>query len=81
MIKNLQGIATKDDIGTTYITVYPKYDFSSGSPVIVGFTVYQSITITIRGVSNTNNKISKAIDAIATAGVSSISGITYDTAD
>ena len=80
-IKSLQGIVSKDDIGTSSINVYPIYDYSTGSPVISGYTVYQSLTILIRGVTNNNNKISRTIDALANAGVSSISGINYSSSD
>ncbi len=78
IISNLQGLVNKNDIGTSFFSIYPKYDFSSGSPVIVGYTVYQSLTITIRGITNNNNKISRVIDAITKGGAPlTISGITY----
>ncbi len=72
---------SKDEITTSYISIYPKYDYSTGTGVIVGYTVYVSLTITIKGIYNDNSKVAAVIDGIASAGVSSISGITYDSSD
>lgn len=72
---------TKSDIQTSYISVYPKYDYSSGVGVINGYTVYISITITIRGIDKNSKRIANVVDDISSAGVNSISGVTYDTVD
>ena len=72
---------TQDDISTSYLNVYPKYDYSSGTGVIVGYTVYINLTINIRGIDSNRTKIASVIEGIATSGVSSISGITYDSSN
>ncbi len=40
-----------------------------------------SLTITIRGIANNSDKIARVIDALASAGVTSIFGLTYDITD
>lgn len=49
--------------------------------MIIGYTVYVYLSITIRNINQSPSKIASIIDAIASVGVSSIYGITYDTAD
>ncbi len=71
----------QNDISTSSISVYPKYDYTNGTSTIVGYTVYVSLTITIRGIDKNNSKIARVIDGLASAGVSSIYGLTYDTTD
>lgn len=71
----------QNDITTSYISVYPKYDYSNGTSTIVGYTVYVSLTITIRGIANNSDKIARVIDGLASAGVTSIYGLSYDTTD
>jgi len=61
--------------------VYPQYNYTNGSSVIIGYTVYVSLTITIRGIDTNSQKIARIIDGLASAGATSISGITYDTVD
>ena len=72
---------SENDIATSSISVYPKYNYSSGTSVIVGYTVYLSLTVTIRGIDNNSKRIARVIDALASAGVTSIYGLTYDTVD
>lgn len=43
--------------------------------------MYVSLTITIRGINNNSDKIARVIDALASAGVTSIYGLSYDTSD
>ena len=71
----------QNDISTSSISVYPKYNYSSGTSVIVGYTVYISLTVTIRGINTNSQRIARVIDALASAGVNSIYGLTYDTVD
>ena len=71
----------QNDITASSISVYPKYDYSSGTGVIVGYTVYVSMTISIKGIDSNSQKIAKVIDGLSSAGVSSLSGISYDTVD
>jgi len=39
------------------------------------------LTVTIRGIDTNSQRIARVIDALASAGVSSIYGLTYDTTD
>jgi hypothetical protein len=66
---------------TSSISVYPKYDYSSGTGVIVGYTVSVSLTITIRGINTNSQKIARIIDGLASTGVTYIYGLSYDTQD
>ncbi len=71
----------QNDIATSSVSVYPKYDYSNGTSTVVGYTVYISLTITIRGIANNSDKIARVIDGLASAGVTSIYGLSYDTSD
>lgn len=66
---------------TTDLSIYPKYNFSNVENVVVGYTVYLSIAITIRGIDTSTQRIAKIIDSLAHAGVTNITGLTYDTQD
>jgi uncharacterized protein YggE len=79
-VLQLNGVG-QNDIATSYISVYPKYDYTNGTATIVGYTVYISLTITIRGIANNSDKIARVIDGLASAGVTSIYGLSYDTSD
>lgn len=72
---------SSDDIATSSISVYPKYNYTDGTSVIIGYTVYVSLTVTIRGIDTNSKRIAKVIDGLAIAGVTSIYGLTYDTID
>ena len=79
-VLQLNGVG-QNDITTSSVGVYPKYDYSNGTSTIVGYTVYISLTITIRGIANNSDKIARVIDGLASAGVTSIYGLSYDTSD
>jgi uncharacterized protein YggE len=70
---------SKDDIATSSISAYPKYNYTDGVSVIIGETVYISLTVTIRGIDTDSSKIANVIDALGSIGVSSIYGLSYDT--
>lgn len=72
---------SKDDVTTSSISVYPRYNYTNNTSVVIGYTVYVYLTITIRGINTNPNKIGTIIDAIASTGISSLYGITYDTAN
>ena len=79
-VLQINGVG-KNDITASSISVYPRYDYSSGTGVIVGSTVYLSLTINIRGIDQNSQKIASVIDAVASVGATSVYGITYDTTD
>ena len=70
-----------NDISTSSISVYPKYNYTNGTSVVIGYTVYLSLTVTIRGIDTNTQRIGKVVDALASAGVTSVSGLSYDTVD
>lgn len=72
---------SQNDIATSSISVYPKYNYTNGTSVVIGYTVYISLTVTIRGIDTNSQRIARVIDALASAGVNSIYGLTYDTVD
>jgi uncharacterized protein YggE len=74
-----QNAIPKSDIQTSYISVYPKYDYSSGNGVVVGYTVYLSLTITVRGIDKNPERVADIIEGLAMSGVSSVSSVNYDT--
>lgn len=76
----LNGVS-KNDIQTSSIGVYPRYNYTDGQSVIIGYTVYVSLTVTIKGIDTNSDRIARVIDALATAGATSIYGISYDTVD
>ncbi len=71
----------QNDIVTSSISAYPRYNYVDGTSVVIGYTVYVSLTVTVNNIHLNNQKIAKVIDALATAGVTYISGIGYDTVD
>ncbi len=64
------GIAEKD-IKTANYSVYPNYDFQSGSNKIAGYQVSASLTVTVRQI----DKVNQVIDAATAAGTNSVGGI------
>lgn len=73
-----QNKLPKSSIQTSYLSVYPKYDYTTGTAVINGYTVYIALTITIKGIDKDQKRVGTLIESLANAGVSSVSGITYD---
>ncbi len=72
----------QNDITTSSISAYPRYNYSSdGTSTVIGYTVYVSLTVTIRGIDTNSQNIALVIDALANAGATYIYGITYDTVD
>lgn len=79
-VLQVNGIG-QNDITTSSISIYPRYNYTNGTSTIVGYTVYVSLTILIRGINTNSSKIARVIDGLASAGVTSIYGLSYDTVD
>lgn len=64
-----------EDIKTVNYSIYPKYDYNkiSGQSSIVGYTVSNSVSITVRDLTKTGS----IIDAAAESGVNMSSNITF----
>lgn len=65
-----------DDIKTVNYTIYPKYDYTekTGISTIVGYSVNNSVNVTVRDLAKTGS----IIDAAADSGVNVSSNITFD---
>lgn len=70
-----------NDIKTSSISVYPRYNYTANGTTIIGYTVYVSLTVTIRGINTNTQRIARVIDALASSGATSIYGLSYDTVD
>ena len=82
LTKSLYGNGvSSDDLKTSSLSVYPRYNYTNGTSVIIGYTVYVSLTVTIRGIDKNSQRLAKTVDALASAGVSSIYGLSYDTSN
>lgn len=78
LIKTLKELGVKDtDIKTTNYSVYPDYDYSSGSNRIVGYNVNVSLTVTVRDIDMVNNILDKA----TALGANSVGGIQFTVAE
>jgi len=75
-IKSL-GIA-EADIKTSGYSMYPKYEYSTnGTSRIVGYTVHNTVTVTVRNI----DKVGETIDAAIGAGANIASGIRFSLSD
>lgn len=65
-----------EDIKTVNYTIYPKHDYNkeSGASMIIGYTVNNSVSVTVRDLEKTGN----IIDAAADSGVNVSSSISFD---
>jgi uncharacterized protein YggE len=75
-----EGVADKD-VQTAYYSIYPEYEQSqpgkeAQSPKIIGYRVSNSVTVTIRDTKDMK-KVSAVLEAVVTAGVNSVGGITF----
>lgn len=70
------GIAEKD-IKTTNFYMYPNYDYNKGSEAIVGYTVSNTVTVTVRDI----NKVGDVLGTAADAGANVSSGVQFSLLD
>ena len=66
------GIAEKD-IKTDQYSIYPQYDYQSGTNRITGYQVSTSLTVTVRNLE----KINEAIDTATAQGANTISSVQF----
>lgn len=77
VIAAIKGSGVKnEDIKTINYTIYPKYDYNqkTGVSAIVGYSVNNSVNVTVRDLAKTGN----IIDAAADSGVNVSSSISFD---
>ena len=78
LTKAIKELGVKDaDIKTTNYSVYPDYDYTSGSNRIVGYNVNISLSVTVRNIDSVND----ILDKVATLGANSVGGIQFTVAD
>lgn len=69
-----QGIE-KDDISTSDFSIYPQQDFRDGKTVITGYQANQSISIKVKGVDKTTDKLSKILGGVTSTGANQVNGV------
>lgn len=72
----LLGIKS-EDIQTENYSIYPNYDYQSGSQKITGYSANTTISIKVRDIENVNS----VIDTASSNGANQISGVTFEIAD
>lgn len=75
LVKN-QGV-DKKDITTSGPNINPRYDYMKGNGAIIGYDIYQTVTIKIRGIDKSTEKVSALIDQVTDKGVNQLSGVSY----
>ncbi len=69
-----EGIS-KDDISTSQFTIYPTYDYRDGKSVINGYQANQTVTVKVRGVDKSTEKLNRILAGVTDAGVNQINGV------
>lgn len=67
----------KEDIQTENYSLYPNYDFQTGSQRITGYSVNANLVVTLTDFS----KLNQAIDAATSVGANQVGGITFSLSD
>jgi uncharacterized protein YggE len=72
------GVAA-DDIKTNQYSLTPQYNYTQNkeTPTLVGYRVVNSVAVTIKQL----DKVGQILDAAATAGATSLQGVTFTIAD
>lgn len=68
---------SKDKIQTSYVGMYPSYDYSSSTSKIVGYEVNNSISVTIDNL----DKVADIVNTAMQAGANTLQGVTFDVKD
>lgn len=63
----------EEDMQTVQYQIYPKYDYTDGKSVLVGYTVTQSVSLKIRDLT----KISAVLAKVGEVGVNQVSGLNF----
>src|SRR3989344_2531907 len=74
-VKNL-GVDSKD-IQTTNYNINPKYDFTSGTQRVNGYSANTTLTIKVKQL----DKINSVIDSATANGANQINGLTFEVSD
>lgn len=69
-----QGI-NADDIATSQFNIYPQQDYKDGKSTITGYTANQSITIKVREVDKSTDRLGKILGGVTAAGANQINNV------
>ncbi|MBI2355771.1 MAG: SIMPL domain-containing protein [Candidatus Doudnabacteria bacterium] len=77
-----QGV-DKKDIATSQFSIYPTYDYREGTNKITGYQANQTVTVKVRGIENSTEKVSNILVGATNNGANEIGGVyfTFDDAD
>lgn len=75
-----QGIDPKD-ITTSNFSVYPNYDYQRGTNEITGYQGNETVTVKIRGVDKSTEKVSIILDGATASGGNQIQGVYFSFED
>lgn len=65
---------SKDKIQTSYVGMYPSYDYSSSTSKITGYEVNNSISVTIDDL----DKVAEIVNTAMQSGANTLQGVTFD---
>lgn len=66
---------SRDDIATSQFSIYPQQDYRDGKTIITGYSANQSITIKVRGIDKSTDKLSKILGGVTGTGANQINGV------
>jgi hypothetical protein len=75
-----QGVAPEDIVTQSY-SLYPQYDYNNNISTVSGYNANQQISIKIRDLKSSPDKISQVLAAASKAGTNQVLGINFDVAD
>jgi uncharacterized protein len=75
-----QGINEKD-IKTSQLSLYPQYDWTSGTQKVIGYQADQTVTIKVRGVDKSQDTLENILDGGVNAGANQIQGVYFEFED
>ncbi len=70
---------SNDALVTSFISVFPRYDYANGEGKCIGYNAFLSVTLTMNNINKKDCLICEVIEDLIEAGVSSVTGVTYDT--
>lgn len=78
VIAELKAIGLQDkEIQTSYVSVYPIYDYTNGTQTITAYSASNSVQVTTKNLDN----LSEIIDRSAAAGANEIGGVSFSVSD
>lgn len=65
----------RDDISTSQFNIYPNQDYRDGKATITGYQANQTITIKVRGVDKSTEKLGEVLAGVTSNGANQINGV------